>query len=184
MRKGGTTAGKTKVSMRAVIPVLLLVILPVSYFLIFSELEIITTPPEKMFVGEDAFPDGSVKTSYIVRRYEAPNSQWTATTTFSNSSSAIDENAQIMIISCNSTFVAHDQYLGFLRGTNMKLTNISLGDEGFFVSYANLVGPSETAYIFRENNISVIVGFNKEVFEDPYQPWMDEVAGLQASMIR
>jgi hypothetical protein len=188
--KGGTTLGKTKVSIKAVITILLLVMIPVVSFLIVSELETIETPPDKMFVGEDAFPQGWVRTYFEIEKYPGPAINWTAVMSFSNNSSVESEEAMIRITSYNSTLVAHEEYLRSIGGTYMNMTRISLGNEGHFELWAGSEpNPAIAEYVFRENNILVIIVFSKYSPADqyqpsPYQPWMDEVARLQASMIR
>ena len=183
--------GKAKAKIRAVIPILLLVIIPVGYVLVVSELRVITTPPEELFIGVDAFPNGWAKTYFVVYEYHRSGVNWSALMQFSNNTLPASENAIIGIISYNSTSQAHNEYINTMKmlGTIIP-TNKHLGDEGFFISSGGSEpNPGYAGYFFRENNIIVSIEFTKYSPTDrdqpnPYQPWMDDVAGSQASMIR
>lgn len=184
--------GKTKAKIKAVIPILLLVIIPVGYILVVSELRVITTPPEELFIGEDAFPKGWVRTHFEIvdREHLSSDFIYMAKTTFSDKSSTVIEEATIFIFCYNSVFKAHEAYDSSIHSlVNINITYMDLGDEGHFESWSNIEGPAIAEYNFRENNIEVGITFSRHrpgatYQPNPYQPWMDEVARLQASMIR
>jgi hypothetical protein len=188
MRKRGSIMRMSRRPIAIVVSVLLVITLVVSYFLFFYEPNI-TTPPEEMILGEDAFPEGWKKTDSKIEYYPGPGANWWAWTYFSNTSPRlVHEDAIVLLIAYNSSSIAHDNYMGSLRASNINATSIDVGDEGYLRSWGNIESPAYACCAFRINNILVEISFShysewSQFQPNPYQSWMDDIARRQASMI-
>jgi hypothetical protein len=140
----------------------------------------IVTPPERMMLTADDLPAGWIGNDRVIEYHFWPGHNWSALVWFRNESLEMNPALTVGITSYNSSALAHEEYLGTLRGLDSaaNITNVDFGDEGHRQSLPYYW----VEYVFRVDNILVHVDFWTSS-PTPYEPWMDEIVRLQESKI-
>ena len=136
----------------------------------------IVTPPERMMLTADDLPAGWIENGREIIYHHSPGYNWSAVVSFRDESLEMIPALTVGITSLNSSALAHEEYLGSLRGyeSAMNITSVDMGDEGYRLSLPFYW----VEYVFRVDNILVHVDFWTNS-PTPYEFWMDEIAHLQ-----